>query len=98
MPYIRKLTLKTKLLIYEYKEKYPELSAEFISELFHIELPSVIKLFNEGEIDVPSKMNKEDGRRKKKIYNRQGLLLRRWESPFHERISGKKRPMLRKSM
>jgi hypothetical protein len=55
---IRKLTTKTKLLIYEYKERYPELSAEFISELFYIELPSVIKLFNDGEIIVPSKINK----------------------------------------
>jgi hypothetical protein len=45
-------------LIYEYKERYPELSAEFISELFYIELPSVIKLFNDGEIIVPSKINK----------------------------------------
>jgi hypothetical protein len=52
------LTLKTKLLLYEYKEIYPELSAEFIADLFHIELPSVKKLFEEGEINVPSKMNK----------------------------------------
>jgi hypothetical protein len=58
MAQIRKLTLKTKLLLYEYKEIYPELSAEFIADLFHIELPSVKKLFEEGEINVPSKMNK----------------------------------------
>jgi hypothetical protein len=45
-------------LIYEYKERYPELTAEFISELFYIELPSVINLFNDGEIIIPSKINK----------------------------------------
>jgi len=50
--------LKTKLLIYEYKEKYPSLSPEHIAELFNLQLLSVLKLFKEGEIIVPSKINK----------------------------------------
>lgn len=52
-----KMTLKTKLLIFEYKEKFPQLSPEFISDLMNIHLRLVEKLFNEGTIDVPSKMN-----------------------------------------
>lgn len=58
MDYIQRLTIRSKLLIYEYKQMYPELSPEFISELFNVELSSVKKLFNDGEITVPSKMNK----------------------------------------
>lgn len=52
-----RITLKTKLLIYEYKEKFPGLSPEFVSDLLNIHLRLVKKLFNEGEITVPSKMN-----------------------------------------
>jgi hypothetical protein len=55
---MKKFTIKTKLLIYEYKQIYPNASPEFISELFNIELSHIIKLFNTGEINVPSKMNK----------------------------------------
>ena len=51
------MTLKTKLLIFEYKEKYPELSAQFISDLFNIHSDLVERLFNKGYIEVPSKMN-----------------------------------------
>ena len=98
MPYIKKLSLKTKLLIYEYKERFPQLSADFISDIFSLNFESVQLLFNEGEIEVPSKMNKEHGRTKKKIYGGKGLLSGRWESPLHERISGKKRPMLRRKV
>lgn len=52
-----KMTLKTKLLIYEYKEKFPSLSPEFISDLLNVNLRLIEKLFNEGEIELPSKMN-----------------------------------------
>ena len=98
MPYIKKLSLKTKLLIYEYKERFPQLSADFMSDIFSLNFESVQLLFNEGEIEVPSKMNKEHGRTKKKIYRRERLLPGRGESPLHERISGKKRPMLRRKV
>ena len=54
-----RLTLKTRLLIFEYKERYPMLSPNDISKLFHIEENAVINLFNEGELIVPSKFNKK---------------------------------------
>ena len=53
------LTLKTKLLIFEYKERYPTLTAEQVSEMFGTQLEGVIKLFKEGEIIVPSRFNKK---------------------------------------
>lgn len=59
MAYIKKMSLKTKLLIYEYKERYPTLTAEQISEMFGTQLEGVIKLFKEGEIIVPSRFNKK---------------------------------------
>jgi len=68
MDYIQRLTMRSKLLIYEYKQMYPQLSPEFISELFNIKLLSVTKLFNDGEITVPSKMNERYGRRIKKVH------------------------------
>jgi hypothetical protein len=34
------------------------MSPQFISDLFNVRLSLVEKLFNEGEIIVPSKMNK----------------------------------------
>jgi hypothetical protein len=52
------MTPKTKLIIYEYKERYPQLSPEFISDVFNIKVELVNKLFNKGEIIIPSKMNK----------------------------------------
>jgi hypothetical protein len=55
--YIKRLSLKTKLLIYEHKEKYPSLSPEHIADLFNLQLLSVLKLFKEGELTVPSKLN-----------------------------------------
>ena len=51
------MTFKTKLLIYEYKERFPHLSPEEISKMFHVGLTEVKELFNKGEIIVPSKMN-----------------------------------------
>ena len=56
---IKRLSLKTKLLIYEYKERYPAITAGHISDLFGLQLESVLKLFREGEINVPSKLNKK---------------------------------------
>jgi hypothetical protein len=98
MPYIKKLSLKTKLLIYECKERFPQLSADFISDSFNLDIASVEKLFNEGEIDIPSKMNKEHGQRKKKVYRGNRLLPGRGQSTLHEGIPGKKRPMLRRTV
>ena len=98
MPNIKKLSLKTKLLIYECKERFPQLSADFISDSFSLDINSVELLFNEGELEIPSKMNKEHGQRKKKVYRGNRLLPGRGESALHERISGKKRPMLRRTV
>jgi len=52
-----RMSLKTKLLIFEFKERYPTLMASDISELFNLNTLSVLNLFNEGEIIIPSKMN-----------------------------------------
>lgn len=98
MTNIKKLSLKTKLLIYDCKERFPQLSADFISDSLSLDIRSVQKLFNDGEIEIPSKMNKEYGRTKKKVYRGKGLLPGRGKDSLHERISGKTRPMLRRSM
>jgi hypothetical protein len=55
----KKLTLKTKLLIYEFKEKYPTLSAEEIIDIFSLDAKRVYKLFDEEYITISSKMNKD---------------------------------------
>jgi hypothetical protein len=52
------LTIKTKLLIFEYKEHFPTLSANLISNMFQLDPIAVTNLFEEGEVIVPSKMNK----------------------------------------
>lgn len=70
MTNIKKLSLKTKLLIYECKERFPQLSAEFIADSLNLSVKSVEKLFNEGEIVIPSKINEEDGQTKKKVYRK----------------------------
>ena len=70
MTNIKKLSLKTKLLIYECKERFPQLSAEFIADSFDLNIKSVENLFNEGEIVIPSKINEEDGQTKKKVYRK----------------------------
>jgi hypothetical protein len=51
------VTNKTKLIIYGIKEKYPQLSPEFISELVNVKLKIIVEMFNEGELILPSKMN-----------------------------------------
>lgn len=55
---IKKLTLKTKLLICEFKEKYPAVPNELVSEILQIDIPSLNKFFNDEYIIAPSKMNK----------------------------------------
>jgi hypothetical protein len=52
-----KLTRKSKLLIYEYKERYPSISAYQVSDMFNLDLNTVIKFYKKGEIIIPSKMN-----------------------------------------
>ena len=56
---IKRMSLKTKLLICEYKERYPAITAEHVSEMFDIKPEAVLKLFQKGEIIVPSKCNKK---------------------------------------
>jgi hypothetical protein len=55
---MKKLSLKTKLLIYEYKERFPQLSPIEISMAFYIEYEPVEELFKKEYIIVPSKINK----------------------------------------
>jgi hypothetical protein len=52
------MTTKTKLLIFEYKERFPTLTALEISQMFHLNITSVEYLFKKGEIVVGSLMNK----------------------------------------
>jgi hypothetical protein len=54
----RKLALKTKLLIFEFKEKFPALSPEDIMDIFNLDPKRVYQLFDEEYIIVPSKMNR----------------------------------------
>ena len=70
MTNVNRMSLKTKLLIYECKERFPQLSAEFIADILDLNIKSVEKLFNEGEIVIPSKINEEDGQTKKKVYRK----------------------------
>ena len=53
-----RLSIKTKLLIYEYKERFPQLSPHELSMIFYISYDSIEKLFNEEYIIVSSKINK----------------------------------------
>lgn len=53
------MSLKTKLLICEYKEKFPQLSPEEICMAFATEIKSVERLFKLEFIEVPSKMNRK---------------------------------------
>jgi hypothetical protein len=98
MANIKRLSLKTKLLIYECKERFPQLSADFISDSLSLDILAVEKLFREGEIEISSKINKGYGRKKSKVCRGKGLLPRTGESTLHETISGKKRPMLRRTV
>jgi hypothetical protein len=52
------LSLKTKLLIYEYKEKFPQMSPEEVCMAFCIEDKAVKRLFEQEFLIIPSKMNK----------------------------------------
>jgi hypothetical protein len=54
------MTTKTQLLIFEYKERYPTLTALEISQMFHLNITSVEYLFKKGEIVVDSSMNKKN--------------------------------------
>ena len=56
----RKLALKTKLLIFEFKEKFPALSPEDIMDIFNLDPKRVYQLFDEEYIIVPSKMNRNE--------------------------------------
>ena len=51
------LSNKTRLLIFEYKERFPTLSALEVSQMFHLNIVDVEKLFEKGEIIIPSKIN-----------------------------------------
>ena len=53
-----RLTTRDKLLIIEYRENNPELSLEFISDIFNVHLGQIKKLFNGSDLIIPSKMNK----------------------------------------
>ena len=55
----KSLSRKTKLLIYEYKEKFPQMSPEEVCMAFSIEYKSVKRLFDQEFLIVPSKMNKK---------------------------------------
>lgn len=52
-----KLTTRDKLLIIEYREKNPEVTLPFISDLFNVHLGQIKKLFNGSDLIIPSKMN-----------------------------------------
>jgi len=54
------MTIKTQLLIFEYKERFPTLTALEISNMFNLNIISVDRLFKKGEIIVPSSMNKKN--------------------------------------
>jgi len=53
------LSTKTKLLIFEFKEKFSQLSPEELSELLDINIDTIKRLFEKQFIVVPSKMNKK---------------------------------------
>jgi hypothetical protein len=51
------LSNKTRLLIFEYKERFPTLSSLEVSQIFNLNINDVEKLFEQGEIIIPSKIN-----------------------------------------
>ena len=53
-----RLTTRDKLLIIQYRENNPQLSLEFIADLFNVHLGSIKKLFNGSDLIIPSKMNR----------------------------------------
>ena len=54
------MKIKTKLLIFEYKERFPTLTALEISQMFNLNITSVEYLFKKGEIVVESSMNRKN--------------------------------------
>jgi hypothetical protein len=52
-----RLELRTKLLIYQYKEQYPCLTCEDISRIFCIPISYIKLLFKEEYLIISSKMN-----------------------------------------
>jgi hypothetical protein len=54
------MKIKTQLLIFEYKERFPTLTALEISQMFHLNITSVEYLFKKGEIVVDSSMNRKN--------------------------------------
>jgi hypothetical protein len=54
------MKIKTQLLIFEYKERYPTLTALEISQMFNLNITSVEYLFKKGEIVVESSMNRKN--------------------------------------
>lgn len=56
-----RLTTRDKLLIIEYRENNPQLSLEFIADLFNVHLGQIKKLFNGSDLIIPSKMNRQHG-------------------------------------
>ena len=52
-----KISLETKILIFEYKEKWPMLTAEDIAYSFCLDVKEVKKIFAEEFLIVPSKLN-----------------------------------------
>ena len=54
------MKIKTKLLIFEYKERYPTLTALEISQMFNLNITSVEYLFKKGEIVVESSINRKN--------------------------------------
>ena len=55
----KSLSINTKLLIFEYKEKFPSLSPEELSEIFSTDIKSIVRLFKEEFLIIPSKLNKK---------------------------------------
>ena len=56
-----RLTTRDKLLIIQYRENNPQLSLEFIADLFNVHLGQIKKLFNGSDLIIPSKMNRQHG-------------------------------------
>jgi hypothetical protein len=54
------LSTKTKLLIFEYKERFPTLTSIEVSEMFNLNINGVENLFKKGEIIVHSKINQKN--------------------------------------
>ena len=55
----KNLSVKTKLLIFEYKEKFPQMSPEELCMAFAIESKSIARLFKDEFLVIPSKMNRK---------------------------------------